>query len=134
MFIAHFNQTGRCIGVTTQNVIGKNQVEVDSLDYAGLTYDWDTQLWSGTVEVPVPVYRLQLTLREFILMLTPQELRLIEVKTKTDDDIMYFWEVAKAELTIDLETLIAIGGMAKLVEKNVLSQARHDEIMLGVPL
>lgn len=132
MFVAHLSKTGNCIGVTTQKSVGENQVVVDSLDYAGLTYDWDTQEWSGTAEPDLITYRLQLTLREFILMFTPQELRLIKAKINTDDDILYFWEIAKADSTIDLEDPVSIVGMAKLVERKVLGQERHDEILQGI--
>lgn len=79
-------------------------------------------------------HRKEITLREFILMLTPQELRLVKAKTNTDDDILHFWEIAKADRTIDLRDPVAISGMAKLVDRNVLTQERHDIIMLGIPI
>lgn len=120
--VENFGKTQKVGG----NIIGEYYGDANEQELPTYTGEWPI--------LKVSDFRKELTLREFILMLTPQELRLIEVKTKTDDDILMFWEIAKADRTIDLGDPVAVAGMAKLVDKNVLTQKRHDIIMLGVPL
>ena len=68
-------------------------------------------------------------------LFTPTEFRSLYNLAKTDDKAFQFLEIANVSGIVDVSTPRFINGIGiYLVNKNVLSQTRANEILLGLPV
>ena len=81
---------------------------------------------------PPVVYLTSLSKTDFKALFTPTEYRAISVSASTDDNVFQFWDMAQTADFIDLEDARTLGGLGYLVSVGVLTQTRHDVIILGV--
>ena len=71
---------------------------------------------------------------DFKGMFTPSEYRAISNAAQSDDNVFQFWDMAQTADSIDVNDSRTQAGMAYLQSQGVLTQGRHDEIMMGKPV
>lgn len=77
----------------------------------------------------IPIQTWIITKVAMISRFTPQEYVGIISATKTDVEVQAWYDLFQAATTIDLQDQRTIAGINSLVGKNLLTQARADEIL-----
>lgn len=84
---------------------------------------------------PIPTHKTVMSLVEFLVLVGKNDNKKIKAKRNTSDDVDFFWDIIHASREIDVQSPVIVDGMNMLVvEVAAFTQAKADEILLGVPL
>lgn len=92
----------------------------------GSTYDATSDTF--TAPPPPPDFGATVDPREFMLLFTLSERKAIRNLAKTDEDVADFMALAQVPVPIRLKHPNTLAGLALLVQRGVISQARADAV------
>lgn len=104
-----------------------NMVSVTSMDSSLLGYKYENGVFSPPPPPPRIVTKVDMLTKRF----TMAEFIGIVTASKTDPEVEAWMIIFESAATIDLDSQNTKDGIAMLVSKNLLTQARADEILNG---
>jgi hypothetical protein len=100
----------------------------DMVPQPGPRWGYKNGVFSPPVEPVIPV-SWKISKVAMISRFTPQEYVGIVSATKTDVEVQAWYDLFQAASTVDLQDQRTIAGVQSFVTKNLLTQARADEIL-----